>query len=262
NDRSGKDFSYFIKAQYSLARNTIVEMSEASQPFDYRTATGRSIGQFFGYQFDGFFTSYEQIAASPQQFGLTNLAPGDMKYKDVNKDGVIDQNDETAIKNPNVPEHTFSLSTGVSYKNISLSVLLQGGAGSSVYMWGDLGWDNSWGNYYDDHINRWTPETAASATYPRFLQKSEGNNQNYFLSDYWLRDGKYLRIKNVELGYAFPQSLLGKTPVRTVRIFANAFNLYTWDKVGRVDPESNPNRNDGYFYPQQRIVNFGLNVGF
>lgn len=261
-DKSGENFSYFVKAQYSLARNTIVEMSEANQAFEYMTATGRSIGQFIGYQFDGFFNSYDQIAASPQQFGLTNISPGDIKYKDINKDGIIDQNDQAPIQNANVPEYTFSLSSGFSYKNISLDILLQGGAGSSVYMWGDLGWDNSWGNYYDDHIGRWTPETASTATYPRFLQKSEGNHQNYFLSDYWLRDGKYLRIKNVQLGYTIPKALLNNTPIRTIRIFANAFNLYTWDEVKRVDPESNPDRNDGYFYPQQRIVNFGLNVGF
>lgn len=261
-EKANDKFSYFATLQYAYAHNTIIEMSEASQPYDYMRATGHSIEQFIGYKSAGFFGSYEEIAASPQQFGLSNLAPGDIKYKDLNGDGIIDQNDQTAIGNSTIPEYTFSLSTGITYKDLSLSVLFQGAARSSVYMAGDVGWDNSWGNYFEEHINRWTPETAATATYPRFLQKSDGNHQNYYLSDYWLRDGKYLRLKNVQLAYALPKSLLGRTPLNTVRIFANAFNLFTWDEVKRIDPESNPNRNVGQFYPQQRIINFGLTIGF
>lgn len=255
-------FSYFAKAIYSNARNTIIEMSEANQPYDYMLQTGRSIGQFIGYKFDGFFQSYEEIAASPQQFGLSNLAPGDMKYKDINKDGIIDQNDQTAIGNSTVPEITYSFTAGVSYKGIDISFLFQGAARSSVYMAGDVGWDNSWGNYFEEHINRWTPETALTATYPRFLQKSDGNNQNYFLSDFWLKDGSYLRLKNVQVGYSIPKRVYNRLPLTSVRFFANAFNLLTWDKVKRIDPESNPDRNVGQFYPQQRIVNFGVNIGF
>jgi hypothetical protein len=140
--------------------------------------------------------------------------------------------------------------------------MFQGAARSSVYMVGDLGWDNSWGNFYDTHINHWTPETAAKATYPRFQQKSDGNNQNYYLSDFWLLDGDYLRLKNVQVGFTVPKALLRRGPVREIRLYANAFNLVTWDKVKRVDPESNPDRNSGQFYPQQRIMNFGLNVTF
>ncbi|MFT3902195.1 MAG: TonB-dependent receptor [Niabella sp.] len=261
-DQLGGGFSYFAKAIYSNARNTILEMSEANQPYDYMRQTGRSIGQFIGYQFDGFFQSYEEIAASPQQFGLSNLAPGDMKYRDINKDGVIDQNDQTAIGHSTVPEITYSLSAGASYKGIDISFLFQGAARSSVYMTSDVGWDNSWGNYFEEHINRWTPETALTATYPRFLQKSDGNNQNYYLSDFWLKDGRYLRLKNVQVGYSIPKRIYGRLPLTSVRFFANAFNLLTWDKVKRIDPESNPDRNIGQFYPQQRIVNFGVNVGF
>lgn len=262
SDNAGKNFEYFVKGQYSLARNTIVEMSEPDQPYDYIFRTGHPIKQFMGYRFDGFFKSYDEIAASPQQFGRADIAPGDIKYKDLNQDGVIDQNDETAIGHSVVPEITYSLSAGITFKNISLSVLLQGAARSSVYMVGDLGWDNSWGNFYEEHHNRWTPETANTANYPRFLQKSEGGHQNYFASDYWLRDGRYLRLKNIQIAYTIPKKMMGRLPMDNVRLFANAFNLFTWDKVKRVDPEADPDRNTGGFYPQQRIINFGLNVGF
>ncbi|WP_460765317.1 SusC/RagA family TonB-linked outer membrane protein [Niabella terrae] len=261
-DTFGTEGNYFMKAIYSFARNKIIEMSESSQPYDYMMSTGRSIDQFMGYLFDGFFQSYEQIAAAPQQFGLSNLSPGDIKYKDINQDGIIDQNDQSAIGYSTVPEITYSFSAGISYKGVDLSLLFQGAARSSVYMAGDLGWDNSWGNYYEEHVNRWTPETAASATYPRFLQKADGNNQNYYLSDFWLRNGRYLRLKNVQLGYTMPKRLYRRVPMTSIRFFANAFNLITWDEVKRIDPESSPDRNVGQFYPQQRVINFGVNVGF
>jgi len=261
-DEIVSQFSYMFKAIYSNARNTIIQMSEAVQPYDYMYATGHAIGQFIGYNYTGLFASYDQIAASAQQFGLTNLAPGDMRYRDINKDGIVDQNDQSPIGYSTVPEITYSLSAGLGYKGFDLNVLFQGAARSSVYMVSDLGWDNSWGNYYEEHIQRWTPETAATATYPRFLQKSDGNHQNYFLSDFWLRDGAYLRLKNIQAGYTFGKSMLKRLPVSSVRLYANAFNLLTWDKVKRVDPESNPDRNSGQFYPQQRVINFGLNVNF
>lgn len=257
-----KNFTYFIKAIFANAKNKVVEMSEAAKPYDYMYSTGNPIGQFIGYHFDGFFSSYEEIAASPQQFGLSNLAPGDIKYKDLNRDGIIDQNDQAPIGYSPVPEITYSLQVGTGYKGFDISVMFQGAARSSVYMVGDLGWDNSWGNYYDTHINRWTPETAATATYPRFVQKSDANNQNYYISDFWLLDGDYLRLKNVMAGYTVPKKFFRRGPVQSVRVYANAYNLVTWDKVKRVDPESNPERNNGQFYPQQRIMNIGLNVTF
>jgi hypothetical protein len=151
---------------------------------------------------------------------------------------------------------------GAEFRGFELSVMFQGAARSSVYMVGDLGWDNSWGNYFDSHVNRWTYETASTATYPRFLQKSNANNQNYYLSDFWLLNGDYLRLKNIQAGYTLPPSLLKKAFVKTVRLYANAYNLLTWDKVKRVDPESDPNENSGQFYPQQRIINFGLSITF
>ncbi len=262
NSDAKKDFSYFAKAIFAKAKNKIVEMSEASKPYDYMYSTGYPIGQFVGYQQVGFFQSYDEIASSPQQFGLSNLAPGDMKYKDLNEDGIIDQNDQSPIGYSMVPEITYSLQLGFDFKGFDFSVMFQGAAHNSVYMVGDLGWDNSWGNYYDSHVPHWTPETAATASYPRFLQKAIGTNQNYYLSDYWLIDGDYLRLKNVQVGYSLPKSVLKHTPVQSVRFYSNAFNLVTWDKVKRVDPESNPDSNNGFFYPQQKIINFGMNVTF
>jgi TonB-linked SusC/RagA family outer membrane protein len=262
NSKVRNGFSWFTKVIFADAKNKVIQLSEATKPYDYMYSTGNPIGQPIGYKFAGFFQSYQEIASSPQQFGLSNLAPGDIKYKDLNNDGVINQNDVCPIGHSPVPEITYSLQLGCFIKNLDFSIMFQGAALSSVYMVSDLGWDNSWGNYYENNINRWTPETAATANYPHFLQKADAGNQNYYLSDFWLKDGDYLRLKNIQIGYTLPKFLLRKTPVQSVRFYANAFNLITWDKVKKVDPESNPDRNNGYFYPQQKIINMGLNVDF
>lgn len=261
NSTIGK-VNYYLKGIYAFNRNEVIEKSEATKPYPYMYEAGLPINQFIGYQFDGFFSSYEEIASSAQQFGLSNIAPGDIKYKDINGDGIIDENDQTPIGYSTVPEMSYSLQLGVSYKGFDVSVMFQGAARNSVYLYQDLGWDNMTGNFYEEHINRWTPETAATATYPRFLQGSKATHQNYYLSDFWLKDGKYLRLKNVMISYTFDKKMLRKTPFSSLKIFATGYNLATWDKLKKVDPEVAPNSNNGYFYPQQRQYNMGINVSF
>ena len=149
----------------------------------------------------------------------------------------------------------------MNWKGIDFSILLQGAARSSIYLQQDIAWDNFWGNYYEEHIGRWTPETAATATYPRFTKAATPAHPNYYKSDYWLKDSKYLRLKNIQLGYTIPRKLLKKFGVRSLRVYANAYNLFTWDNVKKVDPESSNNSN-GQFYPQQKVINFGINLNF
>lgn len=149
----------------------------------------------------------------------------------------------------------------MNWKGIDFSILLQGAARSSIYLQQDIAWDNFWGNYYEEHIGRWTPETAATATYPRFTKAATAAHPNYYKSDYWLKDSKYLRLKNIQLGYTIPRKLLKKFGVRSLRVYANAYNLFTWDNVKKVDPESSNNSN-GQFYPQQKVINFGINLNF
>ncbi len=257
----GQKFNYFLRGVFAYAHNTIKERSEAAQAYPYMYQTGNPIAQFIGYKFDGFFKSYDEIAASPQQFGLANLQPGDIKYKDLNGDGVIDTNDQCPIGFNPVPEVTYSLTAGFSWKGLDVSVMFQGADRASLILTGDLGWDNCFGNYYEEHHGRWTPETASTATYPRFLQSSNGSLQNYYTSDYWLFDSKYLRLKNVQVGYTFPKRWFKGSGISSVRIYANGYNLFTWDNIKKVDPESSNNTN-GYFYPQQKIYNFGVNVTF
>lgn len=259
NNKAG-DFHYYIDGNVSYAHNTIIENGEAEQPYDYMYSKGHSIGQYTGYHWIGFFDSYSDIASSPTQFGLTNLMPGDIKYADVNGDGVIDDNDQATVGYSVVPEVTYGITLGFDWKGFDASVMFQGATRSTIYLYGDLGYDNMWGNYYEEHLGRWTPETAATATYPRLHRVSNENTNNYYASDFWMKDSSYLRLKNIQIGYTLPKDLTRKLKMRSIRVYANGYNLYTWDKVGKIDPES-PKTN-GYLYPQQIIYNFGVNINF
>jgi hypothetical protein len=126
----------------------------------------------------------------------------------------------------------------------------------------EVGWDNRFGAFFEEHLDRWTPETAATATYPRLRKASLPNTNNYYWSSYWLKDGTYLRLKNLQIGYTIPKKVLKKTPLNSVRFYANGFNLYTWSHVSYVDPEMDPNKSNGFFYPQQKVYNVGINVTF
>lgn len=259
NHTIGK-FNYFAKGMVAYAHNTIIEKSEASQPYNYLYQKGHPINQFFGYQFVGFFKSYEEIAAAPNQFGASNLMPGDMRYKDINGDGVIDANDMTAIGYSSLPELTFSGQFGFNYNGFDFSMMLQGASRVSIYPSNDVAWDLF--GYYDSHLGRWTPETASTATYPVLRTAAVANTNNYVLSTFWLKDGTYLRLKNLQIGYTFPKKWFKKTPINSVRIYANGYNLITFDNIQNVDPEMDPNTNNGMYYPQQKIYNTGINITF
>jgi hypothetical protein len=261
NEKIGQ-FQYYAKGMVAFARNEIIERSEEAQPYEYMYRKGHPIGQFFGYHFMGFFQSQEEIAAAPQQFGLTNVVPGDMRYKDINGDGIIDQNDQTAIGYSTVPEVTFSGQFGFSYKGFDMSVMLQGATNVTVYPTNEVGWDNRFGAFFEEHLNRWTPETAATASYPILRKASLPSTNNYYTSTFWLKDGSYLRLKNLQVGYTIPRKVLKKTPLNTVKVYASGFNLFTITDVNYVDPEMDPDKNNGFYYPQQKVYNVGVNVTF
>lgn len=263
NHKLNKDFRYFAKGIFAFARNEIIEKNESAQPYDYLYQKGNPIGQFFGYHAMGFFQSYEEIAAAPQQFGLSNLVPGDIRYEDINGDGIIDTNDKTTIGYSAVPEITASTTLGLEYKGFDISFMFQGATRVSINPTADLAFDGNFGCFFEEHLNRWTPETASTATYP-VLKKvgAKGDTNNYYPSTFRLKDGSYIRLKNVQLGYSIPKKLLKGSPLNSVRFYANGYNLYTWAYVDYVDPEMDPNQTNGYFYPQQKVYNVGLNIQF
>jgi TonB-linked SusC/RagA family outer membrane protein len=257
----GRDFNYFLKGNFSFAKNIIVfrdEPANAANPL--LLTTGRPIGQLYGYSAEGFYYDSADIAKSPQVVGKV-VQPGDLKYKDVNGDGKIDQGDIGPIGYPNLPQITYGFSAGFSYKGLDFSVLFQGAARGSLMASTLLQIGNFNGLPSAIHLKRWTPETRDVAEYPRLGGVSFDN------STFWLRPTDYLRLKNVELGYRLPQRWIKTLKLNDVRFYANALNLYTWFKlkIYDVDPESlnGDGATSAYSdYPQQKIVNLGLQVTF
>lgn len=254
-DRIGKNFEYFVGGNYSFARNKIVEKPESPQAYDYLYATGRRVGQSFGYVALGLFQSEEEILESPTQFGVP-LYPGDIKYMDINGDGVIDSNDRYPIGFHNVPEMFYSFKLGFSYKRLDFSCLFQG-AGNVTYNFQNpnIPFNNEGSTPITEWLDRWTPENRG-ASLPRISYTRPGNN-NYQHSTFWQKNGNYLRLKNVEIGYKIPERWIGVIGAENARLYVNGTNLLTWDNVPVYDPENTETK-----YPLMRIINFGVKVTF
>lgn len=260
-DHKIRNLGYRVKANVAYNHNEIIEQNEQIRKYPYMNRTGRSIGQQFGLIADGFYNTYAEIAAGPTQYG--NLQPGDIRYRDINGDGKIDDYDIAPYGFSDVPELTGSFQVGLSYKNFDLSVMFQGATRVTIPLTGEVAWEffNLGSALADRHLGRWTPETQQTATYHRMSNASSGSQNNFKGSSMYLYDASYLRLKNVELSYRFPKKWFASTPISSLRMYVNGFNLLTWDKLKVIDPEAAPG-NRGNFYPQQRIYNFGVNVTF
>ena len=256
-----RNVTWFVRGNYSFARNKIIYMAEAKDPKNPQLwRTGRRVGEIFGYVFDGFFDSYEEIARSPDQFGV-ELHPGDVKYKDINGDSVVDTNDQQPLQHPAFPEINYGFSLGLAWKGLDFSVLFQGAANTTLKIGGNFQkpFDQNGGPIMEHSFAAWSPDNKTSARYPR-LSVSHSQAQNYYTSDIWLKDASYLRFKNAELGYTINFRKLKF--ISSCRLFVNAQNIYVWDKLeGIVDPE-NKTDNNGINYPQQRVFNLGVNLKF
>lgn len=209
------------------------------------------MGSSLYYQAIGVFKDQAAVEAYPHWAGAQ---PGDIIFKDVNNDGVIDGLDRVMNEKSSLPRFVGALSANLGYKNWDLSLLIQGTAGAVVYINVESG---EIGNFYEEYAaNRWTPEHP-STTYPRAWNR----DNEYWRSQantFWLRPTDYIRLKNLEIGYTIPAKINTRLGIQTLRIYANGFNLLTLDKVKLIDPEVTA----GTSYPLQRIVNLGLTLTF
>ena len=256
NNKIG-ELGYFVKGNIAIAKNKVLERDEEHKKYPWLQATGQPVKQPFGWTWIGFYESLDDIKNSP----VTTFNPqvGDLKYADLNGDGIINDDDKGPIGFPEVPNTTFGLSLGLNYKGFDFSVLFQGAANNSVRPSDELIYDNI-GNFQELHLGRWTEENAANATYPKLHLASGGANNRPTNSTFWLRSGNYLRLKNFEIGYQLTPSILKRIGVGSLRVYANGSNLFTWDKLKLLDPESPSGRGENY--PQQKIYSLGLNLNF
>ena len=264
NQSFANGFYLTARGTFTYATNEVVVKNEPQYPFGYLSAIGYHTNQPRGYIAERLFIDHEDILNSPEQFnGLSSnenaYLPGDIKYKDLNGDGKISELDKAPIGDPFVPEIVYGFGASMGYKNIDFSFFFQGAAKSSFFIQPTniapfINERNALNIISDNHWSENNPDPYAF--WPR-LSTEEVNNNNQD-STWWLRDGDFLRLKSIELGYTLPEQWLKIKNLRT-RFYASGLNLFTISKFNLWDNEMGGN---GLGYPPQRVMNLGLQINF
>ena len=270
---SGKsgDFSYRLNGMMTYAKNTIDYMNEVQPANDFSAKTGRPYGTFIGLEAERFYDISDFDSEGNLKMGIPTPAfgsvqPGDVKYRDLDKNGVVDQNDVTQVGKSPFPEWYFSFGGKIAWKGFDLEVLFQGAAGMSVNILDNknqvVAFVNN-GNAYDIAKGAWAyyPEQGidirATATYPRLTTQS--NENNYQTSSMWVKNADYLKLRNLELGYNFNAMKLQRAGVDNLRVYLSAQNLLTFSgllKHYNMDPEKISG------YPTIKSYNVGVSITF
>lgn len=271
------DFHYNVRGNISWSRNKILRMNESPNVPDYQKRTGRKMGEKMGFVTKGLYQSDEEIVndATLSHLSKEQIRPGDLRYKDLNGDGKIDHaQDYTFIGNSNLPELMYGLNLSATWKDFDLSLFFQGAAITDVFLSGVYGNGHVDATIYTRPFhangnspyflieNSWTPENR-NAEFTRLSTiAAEKGNCNGWASDWWIRDGSYLRLKNVQLGYTLKNSYIRDIGIDNIRFMLTGANLITWSRLTKynIDPET-PEITNGY-YPQQRTYEFGLSLTF
>ncbi|SHE41182.1 TonB-linked outer membrane protein, SusC/RagA family [Bacteroides faecichinchillae] len=250
-----------FRGNMTYSKNEIKEYDEQYNHYDYKYRRGYRVDQLRGLIAEGLFSDYDEIRNSPQQtFG--EVAPGDIKYKDVNGDGVIDGNDEVPIGATTKPNLIYGFGLSAAWKGFDFNLHFQGAGKSSFSLYGSVAYPLSqgyWGNILTDvDGNYWSLGTNEDphAKYPRL--SFNGNSNNFRTSTYWMRDGSYLRLKNLEVGYTLPTHWVNRVYLNKVRIYFMGTNLLTFSKFDLWDPEMGSGT--GEKYPLSRTYTVGLTV--
>lgn len=258
NDRIG-DFSYQIGGLLSFARNKIINQNEQYRPYDYLKRTGQSVGQIFGYEVEGVYQNRTEIEERPVKQYLSQVQPGDLKFKDQNNDNRIDEYDQVALgHSSSTPELYYSFDLNLEYKGLGVYALFQGtGRYSKILdtpaIWRPIVSDRTISTEYLN--NHWTPETP-DAKYPRLT--SIGSDNNYSVNSLWVADASFLKLRTLEVYYNFQNSVLKRIPmVKSAKLFARGHDLLTFDNIKVVDPES-----VGADHPTMAQYTFGFNLSF
>ena len=254
------EVTFNIGGNFDYYRSQIKEQDEAPQLYKNLESTGHRVSQLFGYKAIGFFKDQADIDTSKPQLLGSTPRPGDIKYEDVNNDGQIDSNDKTAIGYSTVaPEIYYNIHLGVEWKGLGLDAMFQGtgrysGVLTTKSMYKPLVGNTTISQYYYD--NRWTPETAETAKFPALSSTSNANNYN--TNTLWMFDRSFFKLRNIEVYYNFPKSLLSKTKcLNAAKLYVRGVDLFSFDHLDKSDPEVFSATN-----PLNRSVVAGLSVTF
>jgi TonB-linked SusC/RagA family outer membrane protein len=260
----GADFNYSVGVTYSHAKNEIINMNEPESKTAYRKREGHSIGQYFGLASEGFITSADLDNPNLPVSTYGDVKVGDIKYKDINMDGYIDDRDEVAIGFSDVPQDTYSLNAGVDYKGWGFNMTFQGVNNVSRYYDAETMYAFiDGGKVKEHHLERWDPSQSeaynlANAQYPLLHYDNYGDH-NQRRNSFFLQNGAFFRLKTLEVSYILPSAWTKQIGLSNIRLYVNANNLFTWDHLdGIADPESNGSNS----YPIMKTINGGVNVKF
>lgn len=259
------DWGYNVGVNLTTIKNKVKSLVQdgysiiAGDKSQSYTMAGYPIGFFYGYKVDGVYQSQADIDASPKNT-LATVTPGDLKFADVDGNGEITPADRTLIGDP-TPDVTYGISLGVSYKGWELGIDMMGQGGNQIYRT----WDNynyAQFNYMEQRLDRWHGE-GTSYTQPVLNTKHAINFEN---SEYYVEDGSFFRIRNVQLGYTFDKTLISKIGLKALKAYFNIQNLKTWKHNTGYTPEFGGSAIafgvDNGSYPVPAIYTFGLNITF
>ena len=259
------DWRYNVGVNLTTIKNKVKSLVQdgysiiAGDKSQSYTMAGYPIGFFYGYKVDGVYQSQADIDASPKNT-LATVTPGDLKFADVNGDGEITPADRTLIGDP-TPDVTYGISLGVSYKGWELGIDMMGQGGNQIYRtWDNYNWAQF--NYMEQRLDRWHGE-GTSNTQPVL---NTGHAINFENSEYYVEDGSFFRIRNLQLGYTFDKALISKIGLKALKAYFNIQNLKTWKHNTGYTPEFGGSAIafgvDNGSYPVPAIYTFGLNITF
>ncbi|SEW43888.1 SusC/RagA family TonB-linked outer membrane protein [Chitinophaga arvensicola] len=248
------DVKFNIGGNFSFIKNKVIFLDEAPGTLPWQKVEGHPINAGLYYRAIGIFKDQAQIDATPHAPGTQ---PGDLILEDYDGDKQITAADRVRTDVNNIPQIVYGITLGASWKNFDLSVLLQGQGNSAQYLLWESGEFGSFLKQWAD--NRWSPENT-NASWPRPVSRPNSSNLGAYPSTFWNWNTSFIRLKNLELGYNLPQSLLSRASIKAARFYVNGFNLLTFTRLKEIDPEGTDL--SGYFYPQQKVFNVGVNVNF
>jgi TonB-linked SusC/RagA family outer membrane protein len=261
NGNAASAFQWRVGVNGGYAQNRVLFMDEIPGAPDYQLMEGKPIGAFLVYESDGVFRDQAEIDANEIDYSAVTgrLLPGDMKFIDTDGNGLIDGDDRVRINDNGTPTFNFGANLTASYRGFDLSMLFQGATGASLRVQTESG---DIGNYLKySYDNRWSIDNPSSE-HPRLASRGDTyyTGGNYGNNTYWLFSKDYFRLKNAEIGYTLPATLVQRFKLQGVRAYVNGLNLLTFSGLDFFDPESTVG--SGVYYPQTRVVNLGFNLTF
>jgi TonB-linked SusC/RagA family outer membrane protein len=270
------------RGTFTFARNKIIERDELPKEYPWQVETGTRINEHTLYLVERLYTeddfiatqndngtySYQLKPGLPEPSMQNRLGPGDLKYADLNNDGIIDTNDkQRVVGHPYNPEINYGFGLNIDYKGFYASVFFQGVANSTILMsdGNSTFWPFNWkvekSNYWTAFLDRWTADNPRQDVVMPRIHSEYAYNINKEQSNWWLRNGNFLRFKNLEVGYNVPKNFAHQIGIEAARIYLLGYNLHVWDSLKLWDPEFG-NRNKGMDYPMSRTFTLGIELNF